>query len=117
MRYLLSILQPIAKIDGFVLSVLVVMYAVHIRYNPLSLNMLEFMFSISLFIVWIGLVIGLKHQRIGGWLNLFGIVFCYLIKFSVVGFLPDSWICAFLALPGLLHIICYNLEKRLLRTP
>jgi hypothetical protein len=96
---------------GFILSVLIVMYTVHIRYNPFALNLLESLFSIAILIIWLGLVIGLKYNRLGAWINLFGIAICYLLKYWVSGILSEGWIFALLALPGLLYLTCYALER------
>ena len=63
-------------------------------------------------IMWLGLVLGWKWERIGGALAVGGMIAFYLFDYAFSGELPRSIIFFVLAFPGILFLYCEEKKKR-----
>ena len=115
MRCLYSLFEMMVQATGVTFSAYVIIYIVETRFNPFSFNMLELMVSISISIVWIGIVAGLQNRRLGGWLSLSGVFFFVQAMYWVSGSWPSGWLFSVLTLPGLLYVVCDHFSRNLQR--
>jgi hypothetical protein len=113
MRYLLNFFEWMVQTIGITFSMYVVLYILRTRFSPFSWNALQLLVSASIFIVWLGIVAGLRYKRFGAWLSWLGVLLFMLTMHWVSGTWPSGWLFGILVLPGLFYIVCYHLKSSL----
>jgi hypothetical protein len=64
----------------------------------------ESLMMASFLVVFLGLILGWKREKLGGWLVVGGMVLFYLFDFAFSGTFPRGWFFPLIALPGLLFL-------------
>jgi hypothetical protein len=116
MRYLERFFEVMVQAIGVTFSIYVIIYIMLTRFNPFSFNAADLMVSLSISIVWTGIVAGLQYKRFGTWVSWLGVVLFMLTMYWVSGHWPSGWLLGVLALPGLLYIICHYFKSNLQKT-
>ena len=70
-----------------------------------DLNVREILMMVSFVIVFLGLILGWKREKLGGWLVVGGIVLFYVFDFAFSGSFPRGPFFPMIALPGILFLI------------
>lgn len=69
-----------------------------------KLTLRESLMMAAFVVVFLGLILGWKWEKLGGWLVVGGMAFFYLMDFAFSGTLPRGPFFALIALPGLLFL-------------
>jgi len=77
----------------------------------LNLTIKESLMMIAFLIVFLGLILGWTHEKLGGWLTVGGMVLFYILDFAFSGTLPRGAFFPLIALPGLLFLVTGYSQK------
>ena len=69
----------------------------------LKMTIKEYLMMGLFIIVFLGLILGWKREKLGGWLVVSGMVLFYIVDFAFSGTFPRGWFFPMIALPGLLY--------------
>lgn len=71
----------------------------------IKLTLRETLMMAAFVAVFLGLILGWKREKVGGWLVVVGMVLFYLFDFAFSGTFPRGGFFPLIALPGLLFIL------------
>lgn len=71
----------------------------------LGLSLREFLMMAAFMIVFLGLVLGWKVEKLAGWLVIGGMVLFYAFDFAFSGTFPRGFFFPLIALPGVLFLV------------
>ena len=69
-----------------------------------DMNAREILMMVSFVVVFLGLILGWKREKLGGWLVVGGMVLFYLFDFTFSGTFPRGPFFPMIALPGILFL-------------
>jgi hypothetical protein len=81
--------------------------------GPIShLTFREMLMMAAFLIVFVGLVLAWKWERLGGWMIVGGMLAFYLLDFAFSGTFPRGATFLIIALPGILFLISYYASNK-----
>jgi hypothetical protein len=108
-----------ARLLALIIGGLVLLLAVGEGFNPAKLTASELVLSVPFFVAWIGLWLGWRWEALGGMLVVAGVAGFYLIHFAQTGFgrFPRGWAFPLIAVPGVVFLVCWFLDKKVSTAP
>ncbi|HKJ31162.1 MAG TPA: hypothetical protein VKA34_05005 [Balneolales bacterium] len=107
----ITIIRWLARITAAFFFIFILAFAIEQKVDPFSMGSHELTLTISFSVMWLGFIIAIFREGVGGLLIIAGILSFYLFSFIFSGFLPQGLPLFVLISPGVLFTIVWLHDK------
>ena len=100
-------LRWLARTLGGLMVAVLAVFAAGEGLHPLLMSHTEMLMLVALFVALAGLVLGWRHEGLGGALSVAGMLAFYTLNYTASGKWPGGFVFPFLFVPGLLFLVCW----------
>ncbi len=79
--------------------------------TPPNLSFIEIVMGLFFFITWLGLIVGWKKEKLGGWMIILGMAAFYALQFLDSGSFPSGLFFLYMLIPGILYLVSERMNR------